>query len=1111
MGDASTHPGPLAFGDFLESLRQQGFTFGVDDYLRVQELLNKVSGDCAPADLKTLLCPILATNKIQQEQFYAAFDSYFDLFRMASPQARSSSGVQEEMPIIRDKPPPVGTRKWLYVLAGVLLLALGLAVFMQQRRAEPVVTSPIANSNTPPEESNQLKNGNVANGAAKAATANQLPGGIEPTPESPMPLPVATPKDNPQKSFYRRYGNAIYLSAIFAPLVGFLIYEWYRFRRRKLMLEKQRHRKPPFVWPLRVEASAARLYDPQQLYSAARLMRRRQIGEFYRLDIAATVDATIGARGYPSFRYKRDSKPPEYLVLIDRRSFRDHQARLFDELAKALEREGLFIARYFYEGDPRVCRNETGGSVDLLELQNKYAEHRLLIFGDGEKLINPVTGRLEAWAAMFSDWPQRALLTPEAQSQWSLREIILADQFILLPATLEGLSTGVDSFELPVTTDLRAWQADELDAPPADLESPGVVDRLRGYLGEAVFQWLCACAVYTEIHWDLTLYLGSLACMPQGLVKEENVLKLIRLPWFRSGAMPDELRWSLIHELDREKEKAIRAAIIELMEKNPPPQETFAADAYQLNLVVQRWLSRRERKRRREMLQTLKTIPQSRAVRDYTVLRFLESTRLSSLDFLLPRRLRRLFYRRGIPAFGLRTGARLLGALSLSAIALLFYFGLYRPGAISTPHASFFSKEDLLQRNIANRSGSNSCFDCHSVTVSVDNKCVSCHTTEDSQTAQAGQKIIGFQPTIDEAHAREGIGCVTCHTEHKGQDIRAGLDQYGLCSNCHNGAYKIKTGERAGNLLPVPHGGTVGYPVVNGKWVWKLTADEIKRRGYPDKLASAESPDQFHAVHVTGRMAQVSCSDCHSKGVFPDEAFHDSPKAECAKCHSLLITDTGVQAVRVNCNTCHLEHGQSQDMTKLLDYLDGAEAHYKRGNTLFSQHKYTEAEAEFRKAIELDPNDANAHNGLGLALSNQLKYAEAEAEYRKAIELNPNDAIAHSNLGIALTQQQRLAQAEAEFRKAIKIDPNYANAHKGLGENLDNQGRHAEAEAEYRKVIEIDPNDATAHNNLGFVLEGQAKYAEAEVEYKKAIEIDPNYAIGQDNLKKLLIKLKRNR
>jgi formylglycine-generating enzyme required for sulfatase activity len=125
----------------------------------------------------------------------------------------------------------------------------------------------------------------------------------------------------------------------------------------------------------------------------------------------------------------------------------------------------------------------------------------------------------------------------------------------------------------------------------------------------------------------------------------------------------------LIRELDRDKERVIRSAIIQLLEKNPPPKETFAENVYQLNLAVQRWLFRRSRKRQREMLQVMRSLPQSQATRDYTLLRFLESSGTSPLHLLLPRRLQKVFYRGGVPAFGLRTSARLLATLIIVALA----------------------------------------------------------------------------------------------------------------------------------------------------------------------------------------------------------------------------------------------------------------------------------------------------------------------------------------------------------------------------------------------------------------------------------------------------------
>jgi adenylate cyclase len=47
------------------------------------------------------------------------------------------------------------------------------------------------------------------------------------------------------------------------------------------------------------------------------------------------------------------------------------------------------------------------------------------------------------------------------------------------------------------------------------------------------------------------------------------------------------------------------------------------------------------------------------------------------------------------------------------------------------------------------------------------------------------------------------------------------------------------------------------------------------------------------------------------------------------------------------------------------------------------------AEYEFRQAMKLGPNDADAHEGLGQYFIAVSKYAEAEAEFKKALQLDP--------------------------------------------------------------------------------------------------------------------------
>lgn len=240
-------------------------------------------------------------------------------------------------------------------------------------------------------------------------------------------------------------------------------------------------------------------------------------------------------------------------------------------------------------------------------------------------------------------------------------------------------------------------------------------------------------------------------------------------------------------------------------------------------------------------------------------------------------------------------------AVLASIVALAIYEGAFSPGPVSQAHTA----SSLSTRGVANRPNANSCSNCHGVTSGMEDNCIACHSTST------------FLPTIYDKHNRENIACSSCHTEHQGTDIRAGLVSYALCSRCHNGAYTIKTGEKVGSLLPVPHGGTVGYPVKDGKWDWKLGSADFKKRGLPESWANLTPKEQFHNIHQLGRMLnRMSCSDCHSAGVLGDARWKQSPREECSKCHGVR----GVQGAQrqAKCSTCHKQHGQSEDFAKVL-------------------------------------------------------------------------------------------------------------------------------------------------------------------------------------------------
>jgi serine/threonine-protein kinase len=171
-------------------------------------------------------------------------------------------------------------------------------------------------------------------------------------------------------------------------------------------------------------------------------------------------------------------------------------------------------------------------------------------------------------------------------------------------------------------------------------------------------------------------------------------------------------------------------------------------------------------------------------------------------------------------------------------------------------------------------------------------------------------------------------------------------------------------------------------------------------------------------------------------------------------------------------------------------------AHVNLGNALADQGKLDEAVGHYEQAIRLDPKGATAHYNLGTVLLRQGRPKEAEAAYREALRLKPDDPEARNNLGIALADQGRPKEAEAEFRRALQFEPGSVQAHNNLGTALLRQGRPKEAEAEFRHALRFKPDYPQAHCNLGGVLLDQGRPEEAEAECRQAVRLKPGFPVA---------------
>jgi TolB-like protein/Flp pilus assembly protein TadD len=128
------------------------------------------------------------------------------------------------------------------------------------------------------------------------------------------------------------------------------------------------------------------------------------------------------------------------------------------------------------------------------------------------------------------------------------------------------------------------------------------------------------------------------------------------------------------------------------------------------------------------------------------------------------------------------------------------------------------------------------------------------------------------------------------------------------------------------------------------------------------------------------------------------------------------------------------------------------------------------ARASARSALELDPNLTEAHTAQGAVLRDlDVNLVAAEAEYRRAFELAPQNASAVNGLALLLSSLGRLDEAVALTQRAIAIDPLRVSLHTNLALYLIAPGRYDEAEAALRKAIELQPQAATTYCRLAVI------------------------------------------
>jgi adenylate cyclase len=209
----------------------------------------------------------------------------------------------------------------------------------------------------------------------------------------------------------------------------------------------------------------------------------------------------------------------------------------------------------------------------------------------------------------------------------------------------------------------------------------------------------------------------------------------------------------------------------------------------------------------------------------------------------------------------------------------------------------------------------------------------------------------------------------------------------------------------------------------------------VNRKAEPNVKRAIDYFHQALAKDPNDALAYAGLSDSYLSLIFPLNVAvprEAMPKAKEAALHALAIDNTLGEA-----------HAS-------LAYV-----------TFFYDWDWPAAEKEFKRAIELNPNNADAHHWYSHYLMGQGRIDESLTQSKRTLELSPFDILFNVHLGWHYFYARQYDQALEQIEKTVEMDTNFAETYPWLGLILEQKGKYAEAIAAFQKAISLFPGGSS--------------------------------------------------
>lgn len=187
---------------------------------------------------------------------------------------------------------------------------------------------------------------------------------------------------------------------------------------------------------------------------------------------------------------------------------------------------------------------------------------------------------------------------------------------------------------------------------------------------------------------------------------------------------------------------------------------------------------------------------------------------------------------------------------------------------------------------------------------------------------------------------------------------------------------------------------------------------------------------------------------------------------------------------------------QRNDFERSSDAPINADTHFAAAQLSEAQGGDDRAEAQYRKALEMNPAHQGSLFRMGVLCSKQKRYGDAIGFWNRYTQATGGTPTAYANLGFCLELAGRTNEAEATYLKGIKKDPRNAPCRVNYGLLLARHDRVSEAVLEMQTVL----SESEVRYNLASIYEGLGRREQAKIEYRKALAADPKMAEAQARL-----------